>query len=436
MVNKKPGYLEKFPRCAPGLLFVLFMLLLSIACAKGDKTTPEAVTTIVFKHGKIAGDTTLFNKLIKQFEAEHPQIAVKEETLPASTDEQHQYYVTNLAGGAADFDVLSLDVIWVQEFARAGWLKDISPLLPLAERGEFFPGPMRAVTYKDKIYAVPWYIDAGLLYYRRDLLQKYGFTPPKTWAELVRAATTITSLEPGIYGFIWQGKQYEGLVCNALEYMWGHGGEVIKDGQAVIYSPQNVAALQFMRDLIKKQRISPELVTTAIEEPTRHIFGQGKALFMRNWPYAWNIFQQADSPIRGRVGVSALPAFSEHTSASTLGGWQLGINKYSKHPRIAGKLIKFLTSPATQKEMALAIGYKPTRMKLYRDADLLREQPLLSLLYDVFLQARPRPLSAHYMQITQVLQPEISAVLADLKSPDEALKSAQQQIYKILGPGK
>jgi multiple sugar transport system substrate-binding protein len=410
----------------------ILLVFLCASCGQKDQT----VTTVVFKHGKIAGNPELFANLLGRFEAQNPGIVIKDEALPASTDEQHQYYAINLEAGSADFDVLSMDVIWVQEFARAGWLKDISRLMPEEERAKFFPGPVQAVTYEGRTYAVPWYIDAGLLYYRRDLLQKYNLSPPKTWDELVRTAKTITAAEPGLYGFIWQGKQYEGLVCNALEYIWSNGGGVIRDGKAVIYSPENVAALQFMRDLITKYRVTPELVTTAIEEPTRHIFGQGKALFMRNWPYAWNIFQREGSPVKDKIGVCTLPAFPGHEPAATLGGWQLGINRYSAHPRAAEKLIKFLTSAESQKELALSIGYKPTRTALYRDADLLREQPYLAMLYDVFLHARPRPLSPYYMQITQALQPELSAVLAGFKSPEEALKSAQRQIERILEAGE
>jgi multiple sugar transport system substrate-binding protein len=409
-------------------IFTLFIFLISIT-ACGQSSTSNS---IVFKHGKIAGDPVLFDELLKRFEAENPGITVKHEALPASTDEQHQYYVINLEGKSTDFDVLSMDVIWVQEFARAGWLADINHLIPAEKRNEFFNGPMQAVTYQNTLYAVPWYIDAGLLYYRQDLLQKYALPVPKTWHELIRTAKTITSLEPDLYGFIWQGKQYEGLVCNALEYMWSNGGEVIKDGKAALYSPQNIEALQFMRNLITEHKITPELVTTSIEEPTRSIFGQGKALFMRNWPYAWNIFQRDDSPIKGKVGVSQLPSFTGHEPASTLGGWQLGINKYSANKAAAEKLIKYLTSAEIQKELALSIGYKPTRKNLYQDKELLQAQPYFAMLYDVFLHARPRPLSPYYMQITQVLQPELSAILAGFKSPEEALKSAQKQIEQIL----
>ena len=412
------------------IILAVLLSFYSTGCVQKDKGKNEAV--LVFKHGKIAGDPDLFKQLLERFEKENPDVKVKDETLPASTDEQHQFYAINLEGKSSDFDVLSMDVIWVPEFARAGWLRDISHLLPETERAEFFPGPIQAVTYNSRVYAIPWYIDAGLLYYRKDLLRNYGFSPPKTWQELVSTAQYITAREKDLYGFIWQGKQYEGLVCNVLEYFWSNGGDVVRDGKSVINSPQNIESLKFMQELIVKYKITPPLVTTAIEEPTRHIFGNGRALFMRNWPYAWNIFERDGSPVKGKVGVTTLPSFPNKDSASTLGWWQLGINKYSKNPEAAERLIRFLTSPEPQKILALTVGYKPTRKSLYKDKDLIREQPFIAGLYDVFMKARPRPVTPYYMMITQVMQPEFSAALTGIKTPEEALASAHKQIGHIM----
>jgi multiple sugar transport system substrate-binding protein len=346
----------------------VFLILLFLIAGCAGPPEDEGVT-IVFKHGKIAGDTEAFRDLLDRFEKENPGIRVTDETLPASTDEQHQFYVINLAGDSSDFDVLSMDVIWVQEFAKAGWLKPLDRIFPFEEREEFFKGPVDAVTYTGSAYAVPWYIDAGVLYYRKDLLSKYGFSPPRTWDELVKIAKHITGAEPpGLYGFIWQGKQYEGLVCNVLEYMWSNGGELFRDGNPGALTEENVSALEFMKDLIYKHRVTPELVRTAIEEDTRHTFGNGRAVFMRNWPYAWNIFEREGSPVKGKVGVAPLPSFEGGESSPTLGGWQLGINRFSKHQREAEKLIKFLTSDEVQKQLALTVGYKPTRKETPEDA--------------------------------------------------------------------
>jgi multiple sugar transport system substrate-binding protein len=414
------------------LLLVLWSFLFFQGCTQNSSTDEKETTTIVFKHGKVAGDPEALNALIRGFEKKNPDIKIKDETLPSSTDEQHQFYVINLEGRSSDFDVYAIDVIWVQEFARAGWLRDLSHILPLKRRDDFFQGPVEAAVYQNRVYAMPWYIDAGILYYRKDLLEKYGFSPPNTWFDLVRIASEVTRKEPQLYGFIWQGKQYEGLVCNALEYIHSNGGDILKDGQVAIDSPENIEALGFMRDLIYKYHVTPVLVTTMIEEPTRHIFGKGKALFLRNWPYAWNIFEADDSPVKGKVGVSVLPEFPGHRSSPTLGGWHLGINAYSKHPEVAERFIEFLTSYEIQKTLSLTIGYKPTLKALYKDPDINRAQRFTTSLYDAFEHASPRPITPYYMMISQVIQPEFSAVISGIKEPEEALKSAREQIEHIL----
>ena len=414
----------------PAVILLLCYVLLG--CVSQEDGNSEKEITLVFKHGKIAGDPRSLKALLKKFEKFHPGIKIKDEVLPASTDEQHQFYVINLEGKSPDFDVISMDVIWVQEFAKARWIRDLTSVFGPEEIADFFPGPIKAISYKGKIFAIPWYIDAGVLYYRKDLLEKYGFLPPKTWHQLVDTASTIIKKEKNIYGFIWQGKQYEGLVCNVLEYLWGNGGSVFKNGKLTIYSKENTKALRFIKDLIFEYKVSPKLVITATEETTRHIFGKGKAVFMRNWPYAWHIFEREDSLLRGKVDICPLPSFPDYESASVLGGWQLGINRYSKHPEEAEELIKFLTSPGAQKTLALTVGYKPPRRSLYHDRDFIKKQPFIAGLYDIFMKVRPRPVSPYYVMITQIMQPEFSAAISGIKTPEAALKSISKQIDYLL----
>lgn len=186
-----------------GTLGLSYCVLMVLACkvpAPPDEQQPT--TTLVFKYGKLFGDPGPFDRLIAQFEGQNPGIHVRRETLPAASDEQHQFYAINLQAGSSDFDVFSIDVIWVAEFAQAGWLRDLSPLLPPQARQGFFPGSIEAVTWNNTLYAVPWYLEAGLLYYRKDLLADHGLAPPKTWKALIRSAATITAKEPGLYGFV------------------------------------------------------------------------------------------------------------------------------------------------------------------------------------------------------------------------------------------
>ena len=200
------------------MLFLAGIGAVDLNCSSKKDCGAPAVC-LVFKHGKIPGEPQSFRKLLRRFEELNPGITVRDEILPSSTDEQHQYYVINLEGGRADFDVFSMDVIWVPEFSRAGWLLDITDALSEKDKREMFPGPVQAVTRNGRLYALPWYIDAGLLFYRRDILARHGFSSPRTWMELVSISKALQEREPGIYGFIWQGKQYEGIVCNALEFI-------------------------------------------------------------------------------------------------------------------------------------------------------------------------------------------------------------------------
>jgi multiple sugar transport system substrate-binding protein len=416
------------------MMHVIVMLIvcavLGFGCTPAEDRLDHTRVVLVFKHGKLSGDGATLSALLREFERRHPGVAVREELLPSSSDRQHQYYAMNLDGGQAPFDLLGVDTIWVQEFARAGWIASLDRLLPLAEREQFFPGPIQAATFGGQLYAVPWYIDAGILYYRRDLLERHGLAPPTTWPELVRTARLVLDAEPeaGLEGFVWQGKQYEGLVCLALEVLRSNGSDLWDGDRA-----RAEAGLQFLRDTVAGHRITPLSVSMADEESTRLVFGSGRALFMRNWPYAWPLFQREGSPVRGKVGIVPLPSFPGYASAPVLGGWLLAMPQGSAHPQEAGELIRFLTSPDAQRLAALEWGYNPTRLALYRDTILVGARPLLKDLYPIFLEARPRPVSPYYLMLSQAVQPEVSAVVVGRKTPREALEAARRQVRRIVG---
>jgi multiple sugar transport system substrate-binding protein len=282
---------------------------------------------------------------------------------------------------------------------------------------------MEAVTWRGTVYALPWFVDAGLLYYRRDLVEK----PPEHWHELPQLARA-----PRLHGFVWQGKQYEGLVCNALEYLHSNGGAVLEGERAVLASPQNREALAFMADLVRRYGVTPASVTTLTEEPSRHVFGQGRAAFLRNWPYAWRLFQDPASRVHGKVAVAELPRFPGGRSAPTLGGWQLAVNVASRDPEAAEGLVRFMTAEPAQKRLAIAYGFQPSRVALYRDPELLAAQPFLASLERVFAAARPRPVTPQYVRVSQVLQAELSAAVSGLRTADEALARAQRGVEEIL----
>lgn len=406
----------------------LYLGFLLCSCTPAmDASTPTAV--LVFTHGKLSGDSRPLAALLSEFEAQHPGLKVREEVLPSSSDQQHQFYVMNLEGQSVPFDLLAIDIIWAQEFARAGWIQALDHLLAPSEREEYFPVALHAATFEGRLYAIPWYLDAGVLYYRRDLLERYGFAPPRTWPDLVRIARAIMDGEqdPDLRGFIWQGKQYEGLVCVALEFIRSNGSDLFADDES-----RAGAALRFMRGLIEPEGVAPLLVATADEEATRHLFGAGRAIFMRNWPYAWSLLQQEGSRVRGKVGLAPLPSFPGYHSAPTLGGWMLAIPKRARHPGEAQALIRFLTSGEIQRQIALQIGYNPSRRTLYHDPALLNARPWLAMLDPMLAEAKPRPITPYYLMLSQIWQPELSAVLVGTKQASAALASVRRQLERTL----
>lgn len=422
-----------FPAVA---ILVAVGALVGAACreARDPGPPPDGIVRIVFKHMRMFGDPAALDSVLRDFEAAHPDVRVISETLPNDTDLQHQFFVTNLEGGSSDFDVMNLDIVWVPEFARAGWLLDLSDRLPPdVVRETFLSGPAEVVTWAGRTWAVPWFADAGLLYWRQDLLDRHGLGPPATWEELASTTHAILQKEndPTLRGFVWQGKQYEGLICAALEVIRGFGGSVLDgEGRVRLDSPDTVGALQYLRGLITSGA-SPAQVLSADEETVRHQFQQGRAVFMRNWPYAWSLLQSEGSPVRGKVGIGPVPS----GGGGTLGGWQLAVNRHTPEWKrdAAFALIRHLTSPEVQKRMLRTYAFNPTLEALYREEGLIAEEPLLEALRPVLTGARPRPVTPFYLMMSQVLQSELSASVSGIRTPKRAMDIAASQVRHILG---
>lgn len=282
----------------------------------GSGRGDEGVTRLVLKYQPLWGPPEPFRELLARFERENPGVTLVTEALPNSSDLAHQFFLTALGGGAGDFDVLIADVVWVPEFARAGWIADVSEAFPPERvRAEFLPGPVEAAVLEGRTYAVPWYLDVGVLYYRKDLVPR----APRTYAELERFALDAKARVPGLQGFVWQGRQYEGLSCNVYEALWGHGGRALGEGGRVLLDTEaGREALAYLRGLLTRG-VSPETVMAFGEEESRRVFQEGRAAFMRNWPYAWSEAQKEGSPIRGKVGMSPLPTVSGEPGFGALG---------------------------------------------------------------------------------------------------------------------
>jgi multiple sugar transport system substrate-binding protein len=397
------------------------------ACTRVPRGRADAV---VFKHQPLWGDPAPFRALIAQFERSSG-VRVIAESLPSASDALHQYYLTALEGASADFDVLVVDVVWVAELARAGWIADLSSAFPPATlRRDVIASAADSAIVEGRTCAVPWYTDVGLLYRRTDLAP----VAPRTYDELAVAIDEARRKSPDLQGLLWQGRQYEGVVCNAYEAIWGHGGESLEGGRLALDTDAACRGLTMLRGLIERGR-SPSTVLSAAEEESRRVFESGRAAFMRNWPYAWAELQAARSPVRGKVEISPLPTASGALGSGALGGWQLAVNARSPQGLrpAALALVAHLTSIETNVAMAVHYARNPARRSAYQDARLRAEAPFIASLLPIVENARTRPLTPYYPMLSEVLQSEFSAAVSGVRSPASALHRAQKLSDRIMG---
>lgn len=393
----------------------LLSLVLFLAGCGGKKTDGEQ--TLHFYMWK-PNQPEVWNEIIAIFEAEHPGVKIKREIGPHSSTAFHDLLTQKLKNKSRDLDVFLMDVVWPAEFAAAGWAMPLDDRFPGSERAHYLDSTIQANTYGGKVYGMPLYIDSGMLYYRRDLLDKYGFKPPETWPEMVRQAEAITAGESNIRGFSAQFKQYEGLVCNMMEYIAGNRGHLVdpKTGAPAITGKPALDAVRFVRDRIIG-KTAPEGVLTYEEPESLALFTQGKAVFLRSWPYVWKIANDPKrSAVVGQVGVALLPHFPGGKSYSTLGGWQVGISAYSENRDLAWMFAQFLSSGRIQKHLAVKAGLAPTRTSLYDDVDVLNAAPQFREMKPVFFSSLPRPRSPLYPALSNILQRYFSKAISDPRS--------------------
>ena len=420
------------------LLLVCMMIALSACSSDQSSTNTDGkdsnsnVTTINFAAIKTFGVDS-WKELINKFEQQNPTIKVKltQMPAPAKSTEIHQYLVTSLQSGQSDIDVFTGDVVWVPEFAAAGWTE---PMDQYVNKDEYYPGVIDALTYNGKLSAMPWYVDGGMLYYRKDLLEKYNKPVPKTWDDMLATAKEIQSKEnnPKLQQFVWQGKQAEVLVCDFVEFLGSAGGSILNtQGKSNADSPEFLKTLKFMKKLTD-DKISPKSVLTFDEEPSRTVFTDGNAIFHRNWSYVWSVAQDPkQSKVVNKVGVAPLPSFDGNNSSSTMGGYQFMVAKNSKKKDAAIKFAQFLSSKESQLYFASELAFSPTRPSVLEDKGLQQKNPFLTGLDKVFQGTTARPVSPDYPKLSLVLQSNISGVLSNSIKADDAAKQIDTELKKI-----
>lgn len=384
-----------------------------------------------------AQDLANWRPFLKEFQDKNPDIQLNLIEAPFDTNLQENLYTSAFLLGDSPYDIINMDIVWVPKFAAAGWLMDITDRIPQEQLSKFVKNDIEGGRYQDKIYRMPTYSDAGVLYYRKDLLKQAGIEPPETFEQMVKISTDLQKQGGPKWGYLWQGKQYEGVSAMFVEVLEGFGGfwanpDILEVG---LDQPQAIKAVNFLRDLIAKG-ISPRGVTTYGEEETRLLFQNGGAVFLRNWPYVWRLANADDSKVKGKVAIKPMLHAQSYTGGSCLGGWGLGMSKTTAHPEQAWRVIQYMTSEETMRKIVLATGLLPSYVSLFKDPAIVAKYPHFPPLLEAVKKSVLRPPIGQYAQASDVLQRYLSATFTGRMSAEEAMKAAAKETRNILGRAK
>lgn len=374
---------------------------------------------ITYVQGK--DNSNVVRPLIEKWNAAHPdeKVTFKEQT--DNADQQHDDLVQNFQAKNADYDVASVDVVWTAEFAAKGWLQPLKDKMAIDTKGMLEP-TIEAGSYKGTLYAAPVSSDGGILYYRKDLVPE----APKTWDEMMGMCSIAKQNNIGCYA--GQFKQYEGLTVNASEAINSAGGSVLNDdGKPNLNTPEAEAGLNNLVEAFKNGNIPAEAITYQ-EEESRRAFQDGKLLFLRNWPYVYNLATtEGSSKVKDVLGMAALPG-KDGPGASSLGGHSAAVSVYSDHKATSLDFVKFLVEEEQQKFFATQGSLAPVLGDLYQDQELVAKLPYLPVLKTSIENAVPRPVTPFYPAVTKAIQDNAYAALKGEKPAKDALSDMQKSI--------
>jgi multiple sugar transport system substrate-binding protein len=417
-------------------LGILSATTLAIGAAQTGKTELRVFYGSTFR-------PDIIQPIFERFMKANPGIDVKSELGGATSELQGQYLTTVLGAKDASLDLMLIDVIRPAQFVANGWLEPLDKFLGGDDDRKAFlsgyvPGPVTADTINNELWALPATTDTQFLYYRKDLLEKYNASVPKTWEEVIATADKIMKGEanPQLQGLNFQGAPIEGAVCTFLQPFWAAGGEVVSGGKVSVDNDLGRKALNLWVDAINKSKVSTLAMAESRTDDSRKVMQAGNAVFGLNWGYAWAHFQGSSpdpSKVKGNIGVSRLPSFvGGKPSANCQGGWQWGISAFSKNKEAAFKLAKYMSSVESGRELSIKGGFLPVRKALYNDPKVLAANPHYTALYPVILKAKPRPVTANYPKVSEIIRTNVNQVVAGAKTVDQALKDMQAALEPLL----
>ena len=388
-------------------------------------------------HGAVGKDQEVLRAALDRFEEETGH-TVNIVSMPERTTDQFAQFKLCLSAGSEDIDVYRLDVIWAPQLADH-FIDLTEPTADIID--QFVPAAVQSQTVDGKLVGLPMFLGAPALYYRADLLEKYGKEVPSTWAEMTATAQEIMEAERAagndeMWGYVFQGAAYEGLTCNAMEWIASNGGGHIvePDGEISVMNDKAIAALELAASW--PGNISPPGVLNYAEEDARGVFQSGDAVFMRNWNYAYALVNGDDSPIKDVVEVTTLPAGDSGAGASILGGSHLGVARYSQHQDEAIELIRFLNNEESQRARAIESSRPPTLSALYEDPEIGEKQPFIPLWKPVIDNAIVRPAAptkTDYNEVSSEVWTAAHDVLAGEMDAEAAIGRLNAMLNRLRG---
>ncbi|SER54695.1 carbohydrate ABC transporter substrate-binding protein, CUT1 family [Gracilibacillus ureilyticus] len=393
---------------------------------ENESASNDEEVTLVYARGV---DTTgAIDLVIEAFEEKHPNINIEFREMPADTGQSHDQYVTMFSSMSSEVDVFDADVIWPAEFAQANYALELDRFIQRdgIDMDAYFPGTVAAANFNGKQWAMPKFTDAGMLYYRTDIVEE----APETWDDLIKQASELQGEQGTQFGYLMQAAQYEGLVCNYIEFIASYGGQVIdENNNIVVNSPETIKGLEKLAEIVNSDFV-PDNILNFMETETENAWIAGDAVFARNWPYLQASSQDEErSSVVDKVDIAPLPA-GDAGHAATLGGWMGMINRYTEHPEEAWEFLKFMTGEEGQKIIAVHGGRAPTLEALYDDPEVQEAGPLFSNpeFVKVLQSAVPRPVTPIYPEISDIMQIEISKFLTGDQTAEEAAQNMQTKM--------
>ena len=398
---------------------LLGSLLLSVAL--WAKPAPEPVSILM--PAPFADATA---ELVETFNREHPGIALSVTRGPLETEAVSDLAISSLLLGNSPYDVLLMDVTWTPKYAKAGWLEPLEAWLGADALEDLAPGAELGNAFDGHLWRFPLVADMGLLFWRTDLME----APPRTPAELEAISQSLQQEGRVRWGYVWEGRQYEGLSCTYLEVLRGFGGRWLRDDSPDLNSNAAIAASQWLRHLVDVG-ITPPAVANMAEPEALQTFETGDAAFMRNWPYAWAELNKNGSLLAGKVGITTMVSEPQEPHVATQGSWGLSVLSSSQHKQAAVEALQFLTSTAAQKQLNLNWGYTPTRLSVFEDPELIRANPVLPELQAALAAAVLRPVTPIYAQLSDLLYREVNTVITGEVAAAPAMETLQRNSIQL-----